>query len=202
MKRLGLAGLVVLLALGAASPTLAQAPSASPSAGADRAKLEQQRDRVLQQLRERGLALGSASSWPLPPRAASGTAAPGASALPSASPLSEAAAELKRRWRAHGESRLERRERHRATLVRELGQRLSDPGVRAELKLHATRMAELARIQFLVENARQGAEREKLLARVAKLSAREATRHRKQLARLAAAAPSATPAPSSSGAPR
>jgi hypothetical protein len=117
-------------------------------------------------------------------------------------PPSEAAAELKRRWRAHSESRLERRERHRAALVRELGHRLSDPRVKAELELHARRTAELARIQFLAENARHGAEREKLLARVAKLSARETTRHRQHLARLAAAAPSATPAPSSSGAPR
>jgi hypothetical protein len=209
MKRLGLISTLVALALGAASPTLAQAPSAqaapSASAAPDRARLEQQRDRLLQKLRERGLALSAPSSWPLSPSAPSGSAAPLASGLPSALPVSDAAAELKRRWRAHGESRLERRERHRAALVRELGQRLSDPRVKEELKLHATRTAELARIQFLAENARKGAEREKLLARVAKLSAREKARHQRQLARLAAvAAPSASAAvaPAGSGAPR
>lgn len=207
MRRLGLIGTMVALALGAASPTLAQAPSAqgapSASSAPERARLEQQRDRVLQKLRERGFALGSASSWPLPPSAPSGSAAPLVSGLPSALPLSDTAAELARRWRAHGESRLERRERNRAALVRELGQRLSDPRVKDELKLHATRMAELARIQFLAENARKGAEREKLLARVAKLSAREKARHRQQLARLAAAAApsaSAPAAPAGSGA--
>jgi hypothetical protein len=60
--------------------------------------------------------------------------------------------------------------------VRQLGQRLSDPRVKDELKLHATRVAELARLRFLAENARTGAEREKLLARIGKLSAREAER--------------------------
>jgi hypothetical protein len=204
MKRLGSLTLGLALALGAASPTLAQAPSAqtAPSAGRppERAELERRRDEVLKRLR--ALPIGSgAAEWPLPSGAPSGSAAPRASGAPSALPLADAAAELTRRWRAFGESRLERRERHRAALVRELGPRLSDPRVKEELKLHATRVAELARIQFLAENARKGADREKLLARVAKLQARESARHQQRLARLAAAAaPSA--APSSSGAPR
>jgi hypothetical protein len=203
MNRLALLLGALALALGAASPTLAQSPSAAPSASArrgnDRTELEQRRDEVLKRLRERGLPIGSAPvPWPAPSASA---ASPPASA-PSASPLASAAAELSRRWRAFSESRVERRERHRAALVRELGQRLSDPRVKDELKLHATRMAELARIQFLAENARQGANREQLLARVAKLSAREAARHQRRMAGLAATAQSASAAPSSSGAPR
>jgi hypothetical protein len=208
MKRLVLLPFALALALGAASPTLAQAPSAAPSAStgraSDRTQLERQRDEVLKRLRERGLPLGSAPTplgsapnfWP------SASAAPRASGAPSAAPLAGTAAELARRWRAFAESRLERRERHRAALVRDLGQRLSDPSVKDELKLHATRMAELGRIQFLAENARQGADREKLLARVTKLTARESARHQRQMARLTAAARSASAAPSSSGAPR
>jgi hypothetical protein len=97
-------------------------------------------------------------------------------------------AELARRWKALGENRLERRERSRAALVRQLGPHLSDPRVKDELKLHATRVAELARLRFLAENARTGARREQLLARISKLSAREAERHQKQLAKLVAAA--------------
>jgi hypothetical protein len=83
-------------------------------------------------------------------------------------------------------------------VVREFGQRLSDPAVRAELALHATRMAELSRAQFLAQNARTGAARDKLLARVAKLSERETARHRARLARLVPAASAAPPASSSS----
>jgi hypothetical protein len=104
--------------------------------------------------------------------------------------------ELARRWRALTATRPERRERHRAQLLRELGQRLSDPQVKDELKLHATRVAELSRIRFLAENARSGADRENLLARVARLLAREGERHRKRLA----ARPTPTAA-SASGAP-
>jgi hypothetical protein len=132
------------------------------------------------------------------------------SAAPLASNAAAVAEELGRKWRALAATRLERRERHRAALVRELGQRLSDPQVKAELKLHATRIAELSRIQFLAENARKGAARERLLSRVEKLIARENERHRKRLATLsgAPAAPSASPsahAPGprpSAGAPR
>jgi hypothetical protein len=89
--------------------------------------------------------------------------------------------------------------------VRQLGQRLSDPRVKDELKLHVTRVAELTRLQFLAQNARTGAQRDKLLARIAKLSAREAERHQKQLTKLSATGPSApsssVQAPSATAAP-
>jgi hypothetical protein len=172
------------------APPAASAPAA---AGSARRPFEGQRDRLLERLRERGLAVPSASDAPLP----SPSGAPLGSAAPAAS--SALVEELARRWRALTATRLERRERHRAALVRELGQRLSDPEVKAELKLHATRVAELGRIQFLAENARSGAQREKLLSRVSKLLARENERHRKRLLALAGA--SAAPSASAGGAP-
>jgi hypothetical protein len=104
--------------------------------------------------------------------------------------------ELARRWRAFAESRHERRERHRAALVRELGQRLSDPQIKAELKLHSTRVAELSRMRFLAENSRTGRAREQLLERIEKLSARETSRHKGRMASLL----SARPLPSASAA--
>lgn len=199
MKRLGVACVVGLLVLGVASRTVAE-----PPVDAERDRLLAQRaERAREQLKQR-LALLSGSATP--PAA---SAAPSSSALPlaapsgSAVPASVRVVELARRWHALGENRHERREQHRAALVRQLGQRLSDPRVKDELKLHATRVAELARLQFLAENARSGAQRDKLLARIAKLSARERERHEKQLARLAAAAtaPSLSAAPSPAGAP-
>jgi hypothetical protein len=166
-------------------------PSAAPASSSAGRPLEASRERVLERLRERGLALPSASGlspWP------SLSGAPRGSAAPAASNAAAVAEELGRKWRALTATRLERRERHRAALMRQLGQRLSDPQVKAELKLHATRIAELARIQFLAENARQGADRERLLSRVEKLVARENERHRKRLAALTGAptAPSAS----------
>ena len=89
-----------------------------------------------------------------------------------------------------------------AALVRELGPRLEEPAVQAELALHAKRLAELGRIEFLTQNARTGAAREALLVRVSKLLERENRRHRRALERLApapSAAPSSSPAASGSG---
>jgi hypothetical protein len=211
MKRLALGGAVAVLALAAASQTLAQAPSAAPSGRVppaasargphDRAELERQRERMLEELKKRGLDLRSAN---LPPLALpSGSASGGAVA-----PLSSAG-DLAQRWRAFAESRLARRERNRAALVKELGSRLQDPRVKDEVKLHVTRVAELNRLEFLANNARTGAAQARLLGRLAKLRAKEEQRHRAKLAELAAAAPSSSapspspsPAPSGSGAAR
>jgi hypothetical protein len=185
----------------AATPALSAdppptAPSAAPASGSAPRPLEA-RERILERLRERGLALPSASgAAPLP----SLSGAPFGSAGPAASNAAAVAEELGRKWRALTATRHERRERHRAALVRELGQRLSDPQVKAELKLHATRIAELSRIQFLAENARRGVERERLLSRVAKLMARENERHRKRIAALSGV-PAAPSASASAGAP-
>ncbi len=200
MKRLGLVSAAVLLLLAAASHTFAEPPAAGRKH--ERELLERQRDRVLEQLKQRGLPVPSGSPLPPDPSGSASVPAPSGSVPPaapfgSAGPGAERLAELARRWRALGENRLERRERNRAALVRQLGQRLSDPQVKGELKLHATRTAELTRLRFLAENARSGAPRDKLLARITKLSARETERHQKQLAKLAAAGASAS-APSGS----
>jgi hypothetical protein len=157
------------------------------------------RERV-EQLRARVAALSSSA-------APSSTPAASVAPPPSAVPSFGHADELSRKWAALAATRPARRERHRAELMRAVGTRWSDPQAYAELKLHAKRVAELGRLEFLAQNARQGADRDQLLARIAKLSAREAERHRQRLARLAAApAPStatSAPIPASSGeAPR
>ena len=203
MKTLSVAAFTAFVVL-AAAPARSADPTPAPSA--DRAAFERERERVLERLRERGLPVPSASGAPARPLllpAPSGSNALPPLPLPSGAALRE---ELSRKWRALSESRLERRERHRAALVRELGQRLSDPQIKDELRLHATRVAELARIQFLTENGRTGAEREKLLERITKLSARETARHRSRMAALlgaralpsgsAAAPPTPSTAPS------
>jgi hypothetical protein len=114
---------------------------------------------------------------------------------------------LAQKWAALLATRQERRQQQRAALLRQLGQHLSEPQVKAELALHATRLAELARIEFLAQNARSGEAQSKLLARVAKLSTREAERHRRRMAKLlgkdAVTAPSAaaSSAPAAASAP-
>jgi hypothetical protein len=194
MKRQGLVSVLGLLVLGVASHTLAEPPADA----AERTRvLERRAEQARERLKELGVPVPSSSTL-LPSGVPSGPmAAPSGSAVPGADHLAEVA----RRWKVRGEDRLQRRERSRAALVRQHGPRLSDPRVRDELKLHATRVAELARLQFLAENARTGPDRDKLLARIRKLSGREAERHQKQLAKLTATsagapAGSANPAPS------
>lgn len=219
MKRFALAATVGVLALGLASQTLAQAPSAAPSAPApsgrtprptgstrgphDRAELERQRDRVLEELKKHGLDVGSA---PLPPLALPSASGSVVAPFPSALPPGQ---ELERRWRNFTASRSERRERHRSELVKELGPRLQDPRVKAEVQLHARRLAELNRLEFLANNARSGGQQAGLLKRLALLREREELRHRAKLAELvavpvgsASGAPVPAPAPSGSGAAR
>jgi hypothetical protein len=194
-----LLSLVASLAVLAVGPALlADPPGPGSAAPADAAGA---RDRVLKRLRERGLVLPSGSTVPPLPSVlaapSSSSAVPagsGAAPVPSAGPLHE---HLARQWQKLAESRHERRERHRAALVRELGQRLSDPHIKAELKLHATRVAELSRLKFLADNARTGAQRDKLLSRIDTLSNRETQRHRARMAKLLGA----RPLPSGSGAP-
>lgn len=179
--------LAVLLAPPVAS---ADGPEAAPSAADTRPHRFQasERDAVLQRLREQGIQLPSA----LPPLPVSPSASASAAPPSSAAALAE---DLTRKWRALAASRLERRARHHAALVRELGAQLGDPAVKEELRLHSVRVAELARIRFLADNARQGAKRQELLARVDKLTERESRRHSRRLAALARA-------PSSAGGPK
>jgi hypothetical protein len=210
MKRLAVAVAVTVLGLGVASQTLAQAPSASSSAlpppprpsargPHEHPELERQREQLLGELKKRGLDLSSAALPPIALPSASGAVAPGSS-------VPNPTLELGRRWRAFTESRLERRERSRAALVKELGPRLQDPRVKAEVKLHVTRLAELNRLEFLANNARSGAAQARLLQRLATLRQREERRHQAKLTELAAApalsASAPVPAPSGSGAAR
>lgn len=186
-----LAAVSLLLAL---APTLRADPPASPSPSGS-AKRPQAVERGLERLRERIHGLPSA----LPPTSADsatvGSAAPAGSTPKGRLSLEE----LARKWAERESSRAERRERHRAELLSEAGQRAGDPEVQAELKLHAARLADLARVEFLAKNARSGADRDQLLSRVAKLGLREANRHHARMRKLLAASPmpsSATPRPS------
>lgn len=196
--------------LTAATLTLALAPTLR----ADVAPSPERLQRRLERMRDKAAAAASGQAGPTPSvaPAPSGGPAPASSVAPALPEQLRVMQEhLRKRWSELAATRHERRERHRAELVRQVGQRLSDPAVKAELAQHATRLAELSRLEFLARNARSGAAREKLLARIAKLSARETERHRARIAKLApsgGAAPSASagaatasPAPSARAAP-
>lgn len=193
-QRVRLRGLAALGAVGlalASAPALrADPPPPSASVGPRPPHSAEQQERLrrrMERLLERAVA-PSASASALPAPSASGLPAPSASG---AAPLLE----LARRWAELSATREGRREKHRAELVREMGARLQDPAVRAELALHAQRVAELSRLEFLAKNARSGEQREKLLARIQKLLAREASRHQRSLRQLTPPAPSGVPKP-------
>jgi hypothetical protein len=204
MKARRLAVLAGLAVLGVGPALLAEPPGLSSAATPD---VQRKQDELRERSRQRRMVLPTASVLPPLPWDLVAPSGSRAVPLPSALPVPSAGGvhdELRRKWRLLAESRHERRERHRAELVRELGQRLSDPQIKAELKLHATRLAELSRLKFLAENARSGTARDKLLARIDKLSALEIQRHRKRIAKLSNAptAPSgsdAAPVPVPSG---
>lgn len=181
---------LALLPLGVASALRAEPPAAAPSRDAGRPPAQALRQRLeqLQALHAATSPSGSAQ----PPRA---TAAP----RPSASSGSPAA-ELAQKWADLVASRREHRDQDRAALRRQMGARLQDANVQAELALHAKRVAELQRLEFLARNARSGAQREQLLSRIAKLVERELTRHRKHLGGLAPV-PSASSASSATSVP-
>jgi len=183
----------VALALGFAPKLwadLAPGPNDAPRETRDQ-RLRQR----LEHLRDRAAGLASGFPHALP----SAAAAPSSSAGPA-----NLADELARKWAERVATRQERREHHQAELAREIGAHLNDPEIQAELKLHATRLADLARVEFLAQNARRGPDREKLLARVTRLFAREGGRHHARMAKLLAqpsapavsATPPAAPAPS------
>jgi hypothetical protein len=108
---------------------------------------------------------------------------------------------LAQKWADRLATRPQRREQHRAALLHQLGQHLGEPELKAELALHATRLAELGRIEFLAQNARTGEARGQLLARVGRLSKREAERHRLRVAKLLASAVAGAPSSAASTAP-
>lgn len=181
-----------LLLAPVAVPTLRAEPPVPPPS-AEPAPSASQRRPPHEHLREH------AERWLQPHHPGSPSALPSAWPAPSAFPSASAGAldvrlDLARKWAELAQTRLERRERHRAQLVSELGARLGEPAVRAELATHGKRLAELNRLQFLAANARSGEARDKLLARIQKLQQRELVRHQARLAKLTAA----PPAPSSS----
>ncbi|HYP87316.1 MAG TPA: hypothetical protein VEQ59_04170 [Polyangiaceae bacterium] len=200
-KRLGWLLFTSAMALGAA-PALRADDAPVPSARFDAERLREHLERLRDHKRSAPSAAPSGSSTPGSAPSSSSEAEP----LGSPDRTLRRAEELARKWAALASARIERREKHRENLVRQLGVHLSEPAVAAELKLHATRLAELNRLEFLAQNARQGAAREQLLARVQRLVVRESERHRRHLAKLTAAPPpgsaAAGPAPPpSSGSP-
>ncbi len=191
MNRPGVLGALGVLALAlAAAPALSADPPPSASDAARGAPTPEQQERLrrhVERLRERLAPHASGTTSPRSAPSASGGPAPSASGH---GPLLD----LARRWADVAATRDARREKHRAKLVREIGARLQEPAVRAELAVHSKRMAELSRLEFLAKNARSGEQREKLLARIVKLQAQEAIRHQRSLAQL-------TPPPAASAAP-
>jgi hypothetical protein len=164
------------------SPPSRSVPSGSASPADPKGPLQERVERLLER---RG---SSPSSRP--------SSLPAPSTLPAPSSSGPAwLPELSRRWAEVTRTRQARREKNRAALVHEVGARLQDPQVRAELGLHAQRVAELHRLEFLARNARSGEPRNRLLARIQKLQLREAKRHRLSMGKLAPPAGSAAPAP-------
>ncbi len=188
MKRHGWWLTAGALALGLGFAPQLRAELAPGPNDAPRPSHQEEVRRQLEQLRQHAASL--ASALPRPPGSGE-AAAPSSSAAAPSNPL---ALELAKKWADIVATRHERRERHRAELAQQLGARVSDPAVLAEVKLHTTRQAELARASFLAQNARQGAQRDKILQRIAKLSERENQRHRGHMDKLLGR----TAAPSSS----
>lgn len=190
------AALVALaLTLGAA-PALRADPPPSPAQPTEASSRRQDRNERLRRRLEHLLEKGAAGAPSAAPSGAVPSAEPGALPAPAGS-IGAPALELARKWAELASSRAARGSRHRAALVRDFGERLQDPALRAELAVHSKRLAELRRLEFLAKNARTGAERDKLLSRIQRLVEREAARHRQRLLDLTSApAASALPAPS------
>lgn len=172
----------------AAVVTLAMAPQLWADIAPRSGPTEEQLQRRRAILERRAAALASAL--------ASASAAVSASPAPSGSVVlpPKLREELAKKLAELKATRAERRERHRNALVQQLGARLNVPEIQAELALHARREAELSRVTFLANNARSGAARDQLLARAAKLSAREQARHAARMQQLS----KTSPAPSTS----
>mgnify|MGYP001552692837 CR=1 FL=1 len=183
MKRLGWVGGVAAVVTLAVAPQLWADLAPREGSGPTQEQLQRRREILARGAAALASALPSASAAVSASPAPSGSGGP---ALKVPEELAKKLAELRA-------TRAERRERHRSALVEQLGARLNVPEIKAELELHARREAELSRVTFLANNARSGAAREQLLARAAKLSAREQARHAARLRQLtsAATAPSA-----------
>jgi hypothetical protein len=196
MKRVASVAAALLVGMGLsralrADEPASSAPAPTPSSSAASSRREERLAQRLERLRQHALELAGA----LPVNSAAPL--PSASATPA--PSLAQGQELLQRWAERAATRLARREQHRAELQRELGELAADPEIAAELRLHAQRLSDLSRVEFLAKNARSGPQREQLLARVSKLLAREAGRHHQALARLAKGKDPAAAKPSSGG---
>lgn len=125
--------------------------------------------------------------------------------------------EMWRRWRESGHSpaelkdsiekwkatRGERQGERRRWLQTHWGPHAHAPDAVTELRLHAARMAKLARLEQLAETERSGDARQRLLDKIEKLRERENQRHERAMQRLTQASPvpSAAPTPSAAAAP-
>jgi hypothetical protein len=164
----------------AAETPAASGAHAKPRSGPWRERLQREKDRALEALRQSTPASASAVSS-------------GVLQVPSAA--LELAPRLRQKWQELSLDRPQRARERRARLRQQLGVALSVPDVRRELELHARRNAELRRLRFLAENARSGQQREKLLARIQRLTKLEDERHERRIAELRAALPIASAAP-------
>lgn len=177
-----------LLALALAPALLAEEPNSSaqapaPPAPSGSTRPHERLERRLARLQQQALELASAL-----PLSSAAPPLPSSSATPSLAQGQE----LLQRWAELAATRHARRQKHREELQQELGELASDPDIAAELRLHAQRLSDLARVEFLAKNARSGPQRAQLLARTGRLLQREAERHRVKLARLLSKAKAAT----------
>ncbi len=89
--------------------------------------------------------------------------------------------ELKAQLEALNDDRKQRRERHREQLKERWGQRLAAPAAAAELRHHSRRMAHLNRMLLVTETEKKGADKDKLVARIEKLTELENQRHERKM---------------------
>jgi hypothetical protein len=89
--------------------------------------------------------------------------------------------ELKAQLKALNDDRKQRRERHRKQLEERWGQRLAAPAAAAELRHHSRRMAHLNRMLLVAETEKKGADKDKLVARIEKLTELETQRHERKM---------------------
>ncbi|MFO0568161.1 MAG: hypothetical protein U0263_21045, partial [Polyangiaceae bacterium] len=94
--------------------------------------------------------------------------------------LKDARKDLKEAWEKLRETRKDRRKEHREALQKKWGDLPKRPAVKAELKVHAWRVARLKRIRAVADN--QG--KKDAVSRVDKLLEKENTRHQKHMEKL------------------
>lgn len=89
--------------------------------------------------------------------------------------------ELKKELAALRETRKARRTQHGEALKARWGNHLAKPAMQQELRHHERRMAQLERMSLLAETERKGAAKDKLVARIQKLTDLENERHERKM---------------------